>query len=278
MELTPEEELSPFQRLTREVYARFGLAYYLTECVHRGLAQALVFLSPQKLPSRPRIEEHLLVTSQMTFGELVPRAKDVLPTGLHDSLDWALVKRNFLAHGFWYERIHQMTSEEGMTDLLDELQEAHDVLSELNRAVDDLVLARHRIWGVTDEMYRAAMEESLRSPPEPLPTRKIPKTEERIQIVRAWVVRISAQHATLVLEEPNGDRWQLCDVGLCWCYLSDADRSWEPFEKLELPATIVARPKGSLPWRYKLHVSTGWLICVDHDDANGPFKWRAQRI
>src|SRR4051812_17630839 len=86
---------------TLEVYARFGLAYYMTECVHRALVHVVAMLPFDKATAaRPRIEEHMRVAEQKTFGQLVPRAKEILDGNLHNSLEWALAQRNFLAHRF----------------------------------------------------------------------------------------------------------------------------------------------------------------------------------
>jgi len=47
--------------LIREMYARFGLAYYQSECLHRGLCIILAWsgLPPRDLITRPRVEERL---------------------------------------------------------------------------------------------------------------------------------------------------------------------------------------------------------------------------
>ena len=47
--------------LIRDLYATFGLAYYQSECLHRGLCIALTYLGlPQAdFLTRPRVEELL---------------------------------------------------------------------------------------------------------------------------------------------------------------------------------------------------------------------------
>ena len=52
----------PDDDLIREMYARFGLAYYReSECLHRGLCIVLAWtgLPSQDLITRPRVEERL---------------------------------------------------------------------------------------------------------------------------------------------------------------------------------------------------------------------------
>jgi hypothetical protein len=267
--------------MSREIYAHFGLAYYSTECIHRGLAHlvAILPLDP-RTATRPRLEERLKSFEGMTFGELVPRAKEVLPCELHASLDWALVKRNFLAHGFWYERIHMCFSEEGRALLLAELNDTTEVLHELDRVLDDLAFAHLQRLGVHEEALASAMDEARKAPPDPLPPRSVPKSNETVEIVAAWLVGDDARRAGLVLQSRDGLFWQLCDVGLGWSYEKDPDPSWRPSRSLSayLPASMVARPKGAKPWSYKLHLSTGALLFVEQNPETGLIRWGVKRV
>ena len=261
------------EALTKEVYACFGLAYYMTECVHRGLVQSIALLPLDKLSAtHPRIEERFGTYEKLTFGQLVPQAKEVLPPALHETLDWALARRNFLAHGFWYERIHQMYSVDGKHGLVAELEETAELLRNLNRAIDDLVLAHQRRLGMTDEAWETAMQESKRAQPDPVPRRKIPKLGERIDFLKAWVVKVGPS-VNLVLEDANHDRWQLCDAGLGWSFLDPSEGTWTELTKLKLPGTIVARPRDVKPWDYTLRVSTGMKITVEPGGEGAAFRW-----
>lgn len=63
----PEHPSEPTSEEVKELYARFGLAYYLAEVLHRGLCN-LYCLSqlPEVGPvTRPRVEEHL----RTAFGQ-----------------------------------------------------------------------------------------------------------------------------------------------------------------------------------------------------------------
>jgi hypothetical protein len=261
------------EALTKEVYACFGLAYYMTECVHRGLVQSIALLPLDKLSAtHPRIEERFGAYEKLTFGQLMPHAKEVLPSALHESLDWALARRNFLAHGFWYERIHQMSSVDGKQHLVEELEETATSLRSLNRAIDDLVLAHQRHLGMTQDAWEAALQESKVAPPEPVPRRKIPKLGERIEFLKAWVVKIGPS-ANLLLEDAHGERWQLCDAGLGWSFLDRSEGTWTELTKLRLPGSIVARPRDAKPWDYTLQASTGMKITVEPGGLEGGFRW-----
>lgn len=270
-------DLDPEAALSREVYAYFGLAYYLSECVHRGLVNVYAVLPfTPKTATRPRIEERTMTAERWTLGELVTHTKPLLPVELHSRMDWTVQKRNFLAHGFWYERIHLMSSETGKNELLAELQQAENQFRQLNEDIDATVFAHWRQLGITDAHLEEAINEVRNGvPEEATPTRAIPKTEETIEMKRVWVLQ-GRGSSTLMFQSTADEIWQLCDVGLGWCY-SEPDSSWKPFDELTLPAKIVARPKSAKPWSYKLHVSTGALICVGLDEKSGKYTWRIER-
>lgn len=100
----------------RELFARFGRAYYYAEVLHRGLCN-LYSLSriPERGPvTRLRLEEHLRDAFKLTLGQLVRSLEASLSSVLVQQLDDAIERRNFLAHHFWYERVHLMSSADGV--------------------------------------------------------------------------------------------------------------------------------------------------------------------
>lgn len=268
------------EQLTREVYAHFGLAYYMAECVYRALVNVFAFL-PFKATeaTRPRVEERTKAAESMTMGDLVGRTKQDVPEALHPTLEWALTQRNFLAHGYWFERIHLMGSAGGKHEMLDELTRITDSMRELNQVLDDLTFAHLRRLGMTDEQHEQAVRESGGCPVEPFPWRRIPRTGETVHVVRSWVVGDGTDRETLVVQDADGEMWQLCDAGLGWSYHTQPDEAWVPFDRLNrmLPAQIVARPKGAAAWSFKLHVSTGALITVDRHPTHG-FTWSVRAM
>ena len=104
----------PTSEEVKELYARFGLAYYLAEVLHRGLCN-LYCLSqiPAGGPvTRPRVEEHLRTAFETTLGQLIRKLQPVLHSALLPQLERAVDRRNFIAHHFWYERSPLMRSAE----------------------------------------------------------------------------------------------------------------------------------------------------------------------
>lgn len=249
----------------REVYARFGLAYYLSECIHRGLVNVFAYLPyDKKTATRPWVDERYARASAMTLGELAAQVKPMLPATLQAPLDWTVERRNHLAHGFWYERTHEMLGAEGRAQLVAFLTDTADRFHELNHAFDGLVMAHLERLGISAEMFQDAVAEVRGQPPDPPSARSVPKTEERLDIVQAWLIGKGGALKGLVLRDREGLDWQLGEVGLGWCFLPGPTQEWDVFKDLQrhLPAAIVARPKGAHPWDYKLHLSTGPLLAV----------------
>ncbi len=113
----------PNDDLIREVYAKFGLAYYLSECLHRELCMILALsgFPSRNLITRPRVEERLAQAFSLTLGDVAVKLQGVLPAELGRGLRMALGQRNVLAHQFWFERAHLMFSVSDVRRLLVEL-------------------------------------------------------------------------------------------------------------------------------------------------------------
>lgn len=129
----------PDDDLIREVYARFGLAYYLSECLHRELCMILAW---SELPSRdqitrPRVEERLAHAFSLTLGDVTARLERVLPAELRGDLREAVDRRNFLAHQFWFERAHLMFSVEDIRALIAELNEDAELFDRLDTKISE---------------------------------------------------------------------------------------------------------------------------------------------
>jgi hypothetical protein len=71
----------PTDDLVRELYARFGLAYYHSEVLHRGLCIILAMsdLPRRDLITRLRVEERLARAFSMTLGEVITELAEKCP-------------------------------------------------------------------------------------------------------------------------------------------------------------------------------------------------------
>jgi hypothetical protein len=225
------------------------------------------------------VEERLRLAGEMTLGPLAKEATRFLPEGFGERLSGAVARRNFLAHEFWYERLHLMMSAEGMGRLIDELGGDVDLFSVLDRDLAAILSQHRRSLGISDEQVEAHIAEFSVAPPEPLPNRRLPSREEAID--GAWLVPSGTQGSHLVLRSRDGDLWQLCEVGLGWSFCRGPHSSWPVFEPLAkaLPATVRARPKVERPWSYVLEFSTGVEVVVAPwaEGEGPPFVFRVRR-
>jgi hypothetical protein len=270
--------------LIKEVYARFGLAYYLSECLHRELANGLVMLTfsdPTHI-TRPRLEEKFARAFSMTFGQVVKDLDSLLPTDTIQKLHLALQKRNFLAHHFWYERSHLMVTNEGLASMVEELAECAKSFQEVDREVTSYCRPHVHALGITEDHLNEAFQEILQGiPPDPLPSRPIPRRSQRVQIIRAWDIP-SASHESgsgLIFEAADRNFWQLCDVGLGWFLRDEPEPHWVVNSVLaqHLPVVMPARPSLRSPWDFDLPLAKGAVLRVRPPSENRTFRWSIVR-
>jgi hypothetical protein len=258
----------------RDVYAYFGVAYFRTEVLHRGLGNIFAFFpNDPSTMTQPWIEERLAVVQSMTLGQLVAATKPYLLPHLHDPLDEVLARRNDLAHSFWWDRAHEMMSPLGRAALIAWLLETIERTRAVDAEVDALLHDRWRAIDPSGELLEKCMIEVRAGPPPPLPTRAPLRVDDRVEVMEALLTG-AAPSVKLLLVGRDGALWQLGESGLGWSYADRASGDWRPFKSLQrhLPATMVARPKGAKSWDYKLHLSTGHLLQVKRD-ADGVIRF-----
>ena len=91
------EASEPTSDDVKEVYARFGLAYYHAEVLYRGLCNLYCALQvpPDGPVTRYRVEEHLRTAFEMTLGQLLPRLETILPPPLVPATSWGAGAKEF---------------------------------------------------------------------------------------------------------------------------------------------------------------------------------------
>ncbi|HVW10946.1 MAG TPA: hypothetical protein VHC90_20305 [Bryobacteraceae bacterium] len=252
-----QSERSPSSEDLQEVYARFGLAYYMAEVLHRGLCN--LYCAFQLPPNGPvlnsRVEEHLRVAFEMTLGQLLRHMKPVLVPELFDQLGIALRRRNFIAHHFWYERVHLMARVSGIEAMIAELSEDTELFRELDGKIQTIIAPYHERSGLTPEIIAAeldAIRSGMSEGPDPLPERRVPRKQETI--VHVYEVPATSGHSNIIFETDDGSLWQLCDGGLGWAPHDRVEQSWRRLEKFEklLPARINPRPTAPAPWQFEI--------------------------
>lgn len=264
------------EELIKEVYARFGLAYYLGEVLHRGLCNVyalLTFESPKEI-TRPRVEEKLAYVFSLTLGQTIKEVEDLLTLELNQELQVALDKRNFLAHSFWFDRIHLMYNEQGLLQMLQELDEIGQLFNSLDEKISKHLEPRCKELGVTDDVIQHLMNElASGNTEEPLMSRRRLKKQERV--VKVWDVKTDDNLVTQIFEMEDGTLWQLCDVGLGWSRFEKPSSDWLENQNIQnyLPASINPRPSVSRPWEYEFELKKRMIFWVKPGKRERSYNW-----
>jgi len=251
--------------LLRELYARFGLAYYESEVLHRSLCVIYAlgtFDKPESI-TRPRMDEKLTYAYSLTLGRVINETKHIFSNEIQNKLDIALSKRNYLAHKFWFEKNYLMFREQGVIKLHDELMKYVNYFSSLDKTIQNYFRPIRQKFGITDELLEETFRELEKGEPdEPLLSQRKLKKQELI--IRAWNVEIDNSIVTQVFESDDGCLWQLCDVGLGWTILKKKELYWEINQEIQsfLPAKINPRPNINQPWNYEFHLLKDKILFI----------------
>ena len=274
------EENEITEEMTKEVYARFGSAYYFSECVHRGLCNVYSLLSFRSMSdiTAPRFQEKIKQSFSLTLGQISEKARPLLPDTIQVELDKAVEHRNYLAHYFWFERCHLFFSIKGLEELRLELISLANLFRSLDEDIQEFFLSKLKIYGIDEKLIQPFLDEvRTGKPPDPLPNKRYPKKQETI--VRAWNIKREGGNLIMIFESEDGLLWQLCDVGLGWSNYDKPEPNWEIDEKLQkyLPATFNPRPQISEPWNYSFPLSLKAAFCVTRKNGESIPKYSIRK-
>ncbi|MEP7287327.1 MAG: hypothetical protein ABI947_16345 [Chloroflexota bacterium] len=251
--------------LIKEVYAAFGLAYYHSEVLYRGLCviySMMTFENKEDI-TQPRVEEKLNDIYSLTLGQAKQKVSHLLPTDLQQQLEVALEKRNYLAHHFWFEQCHLMFSEQDLLGLYRELHNLSEMFSSLDESLTEYFKPKFEAFGVNDELVQDSMDKLMKGElDESLISQRKPKKQEHI--IRVWDVNTTENLSTQIFESEDGCFWQLCDVGLGWTKFDKSNLDGKINEKIQqyLPANINPRPNCSEPWNYEFTLAKGTTLQI----------------
>jgi hypothetical protein len=226
----PDFETGPDYELRRDLFARFGLAYYNSECLHRELCivSACSELPPPALITKPRVEELLSRAFSLTLGEVILKLEGVLPHELWKNAVAALDRRNFLAHHFWFERVHLMFNVRDTRKLIAELDDDIELFDKLDACVSEYSRSLLEGLGVTADMQADCLNRVIAGEDdEPLPDKQaIRELDRRLRgkqrLVRVWEFTLDGAGRPLIFE--------LAEVALAalgcgaWLYSFPRDR------------------------------------------------------
>ena len=131
-----EEDLLPYARQNREIFARYGLTMYFSQCLEQKICLMLSTMYNEEFLRVPPAEREQFFEKNITktLGRMERDLKDVacLPMELEDRLRAAVRLRNWLAHRYFYDRDKDILDVEGREKMIQELQDKADILKELD--------------------------------------------------------------------------------------------------------------------------------------------------
>jgi hypothetical protein len=273
----------PTDDLIKEMYARFGLAYYHSEVLHRGLCIILAWSDIPRwdLMTQPRIEEKLAHAFSLTLGKVIPELEGKMPAEFIASLKDALEIRNFLAHSFWFERAHLMFTATHVKQLIEELDSYTAVFDLLNSETSAWFEKWRRKIGITDLEFRDSIARtSCGEDLESLPSKEVvevrkKKLRQRQRLIRVWESDQLEGGKQLVFEMQDASLWQLCDAGLGWSNFEHIEPDWTENLSIQahLPADIIPRPRDAKPWEYEFALKDGVVLWVKPGKRRKSFRW-----
>lgn len=271
--------MNPSDEDVKEVYAQFGLAYYFSEVLHRGLCNLYAYSRARHdTPlSWPRFEEHLKEAHQSTFGRVVKTVTPFMSGALLDEFRHAVERRNFLAHHFWYDRIHLLSTNEGCVQACDELTLCCHVFQALDGKIEGLLAPLLSQFGVSSDHWEAALLQARSGQGPPLLSHRHPDKEE--VVIAVYEVGESQGVSALIFETQDRALWQLCDAGLGWAAFESVGPDWVPSARFDgiLPAHINPRPKCTGPWDYRIFLGKGASLVVRPGGGKAAFLWSLRR-
>ena len=157
------DDLDDVSDHTKEVYARFGLAFYYAQVLEHGIVNALVLLD--LVPKRHHVARTVAEWEEMfdtfmserferTMGGLLRdlRAVAAVPDDLEALLRDALTRRNRLAHSFFRDHAERFMTESGRNRMIVEVDECRDIFVTADHRLEEIIQPIRLKAGITNEM------------------------------------------------------------------------------------------------------------------------------
>ncbi|NMA11995.1 MAG: hypothetical protein GX933_02250 [Chloroflexi bacterium] len=249
----------------KEVYALFGLVYYLSEVVHKSLCISYALMSfdnPSDI-TRLRFEEKFSISLSMTLGQVLNEVKEYFPTRIQNLLESALAKRNYLAHSFWLETNYLMFSEEGLQHLSKTLEKDVNFFCSLDESIGEHIFPLLSSYGIDRETIESEMIKLQQGKPD-VPIHSQRKLNRRETIIKIWEVLKNDGSNQFVFEALDHSLWELCDVGLGWSRFTTVEANWKENVDLKpfLPVVIDPRPTLEKPWNYSFQIGNKAILNI----------------
>lgn len=150
-----EEDLPDYARQNREIFARYGLAMYYSQCLEQQIALMLSSMyNDSFLQVAPEERDSFFDKYvRKTLGAMAHDLKLItcLSVELEVRLREAVKLRNYLAHRYFSDRDKDILIEEGREKMIFELQESADELKNLDDEFADLLKSWLHCKGISEE-------------------------------------------------------------------------------------------------------------------------------
>lgn len=156
----------------KEVYAHFGLAIYLAQCLEQSIYIHLMFFDffPRNISRiktqeqwQREIEAYEAQELSKTMGQLIQRLKGAgQPTDdIDTALASALKQRNRLAHRYFSEKSITFMTESGRNGMIAELQSIQEEFRTAAEMIDVITMPIAERYGYTEEKQQKLMAQML---------------------------------------------------------------------------------------------------------------------
>jgi hypothetical protein len=162
---------------SKEVFARFGLAFYWSAIFEGDLAIAVLCLDfarahrghgPEAISTEAAAEEFdrfLHKEPLRSLRELVSRLPKIgrLPDELQQLFSHAAEEREFLTHHFWREHAVELPARAGREEMLDHLQDSQRLFEQADAAIQSLTAGALASVGMSQDGLRDGIERFARA-------------------------------------------------------------------------------------------------------------------
>lgn len=160
------EDLPLEAQQRREVFARFGLAMYHSQCLEHQLGLMLASMFNRQFLEVPPEDRDAFYDRKLskTLGQMVRALKNTIsvPPTLEDRLNKAVDFRNWLAHRYFRERAREILSLREREHMISELQGQADFLQALDKEFTEIMEKWMERLGVSTEDIHEEMRIFLR--------------------------------------------------------------------------------------------------------------------
>jgi hypothetical protein len=162
----------PQSALIREVYARYGLAMYMSQVLEHAIVNALLVL--RLLPTQAHhqskaswessFDEFYASEFRKTFGNMLKTLENLqfIPSPLMQSLRAAKKTRDILAHSFFRDYDLQFMTETGQVTMIHFCEKAVDEFKVVDAELDTFCSPFRIKFGLTDEWVEEKYTEMLK--------------------------------------------------------------------------------------------------------------------